>query len=291
MRSALAAVLLAFVAQSFAAIRLVGADQQVVKLARPATRIVTLAPDLTELAFDAGAGGALVGVSAYSNYPAAARRLPRVGDAFHFDLERIIALKPDLILAWHGGTPVPMVARMRALNLPVLVIGTRTLNDIAANLELIGLASGHEQQAGAAAQAFLAGLRKLRDEFSDRQPMRVFYEISDQPLYTIGGHQVISRMIELCGGRNIYADLKSLAAVVSLESTLARDPQAIVTGGDPGADARLRAWRRWPQVSAVKTGSLFSIGGDLLVRATPRVVTGGRELCQDLAGTRKHLQH
>jgi len=289
-RAALVALLLSFSAPSFAAIKLAGADQHSLSLSRPATRIVTLAPDLTELVFDAGAGDALVGVSAYSDYPAAARRLPRIGDAFRFDLERIVALRPDLILAWRGGTSVPMIARLRALKLPVLVIGTRTFNDIAANLELIGRASGHERQARDAAQAFLAGLQKLRSTYSNGRPVRVFYEISNQPLYTVGGRQVISRMIDLCGGHNIYHALKPLAAAVSLETTLARDPQAIVTGGDPGAGARLRAWRRWPELSAVKTGSLFSIDGDLLARATSRMLEGGQELCRDLAVTRKRLK-
>ena len=289
-RLALAILLLGFAASSSAAIKLAGADQHAVTLSRPATRIVALAPDLTELVYDAGAGKALVGASAYSNYPAAARQLPRVGDAFRFDLERIVALKPDLILAWRGGTPVPMIARLRALKLPVLVVGTQTLTGIASNLALIGRASGHQQYAHAAAQAFLAGLQKLRREYSGARPVRVFYEISSQPLYTIGARQVINHMIELCGGRNIYADLKPLAAAVSLETTLARDPQAIVTGGDPGAATRLHAWRRWPQVSAVKTQSLFRIDGDLLARATPRVLAGGRELCRDLAATRKKLQ-
>jgi len=289
-RSALAILLLGFAASSFASIRLVGADQQIITLSRPATRIVALAPDLTELVYDAGAGNALVGASAYSDYPAAAKRVPRVGDAFRFDLERIVALRPDLILAWRGGTPVPMIAQLRALKLPVLVVGAQTLTEIASNLELIGRASGHPQYARAAAQAFLAGLQKLRSDYSGAQPVRVFYEISGQPLYTVGGRQVISHMIELCGGRNIFAELKPLAAAVSLETTLARDPQAIVTGSDPGATARLHAWRRWSQVSAVKTQSLFRIEGDLLARAAPRVLAGGQALCRDLATTRKKLQ-
>lgn len=273
---------------SRAAITLAGADGHSVTLQAPATRIVSLAPDLTELTYDTGAGAALVGTSRYSDYPAAARKLPRIGDAFRFDLERILALKPDLILAWRDGTPASAIERLRALKLPVLVIGTQTLAGIAESLELVGRAAGHAAEAQAAAQAFLAGLETLRNQFANRAPVRVFYEISAEPLYTVGGQQIISRMIELCGGRNIFADITAPAAAVSMENVLARDPQAIVTGSDPGAAARLKAWQRWPRISAVKTGSLFSISSDLLVRATPRILEGGRQLCEALESTREY---
>ncbi|MGA9851541.1 MAG: cobalamin-binding protein [Gammaproteobacteria bacterium] len=273
-----------------AAITLTGADGRTVTLQAPASRIVSLAPDLTELAYDAGAGPDMAGAGKYSDYPAAAKKLPRIGDAFRVDLERLLALKPDLVLAWQGGTPVALIERLRALNVPVLVIGTHQLNDIAANLELIGHATGHTAEAQAAALAFLAELKQLRKQYAGREPVRVFYEISATPLYTVGGHQIISRMIELCGGRNIFSDLGALAAPVSLEAVLARDPQAVVTGGDEDAAARLKGWRRWPQISAVRTGSLFSISSDLLARATPRILEGGIRLCEDLGEARSHTR-
>ncbi|HET7922070.1 MAG TPA: cobalamin-binding protein [Gammaproteobacteria bacterium] len=279
---------LLFPALANASLTLHGADGRTLALAQPATRVVSLAPDLTELAYDAGAGSALVGADAYSNYPAAAKKLPRIGDAFRFDMERIVALRPDLVLAWQGGTPQAVIARLRELKLPVLVIGTHALPDIAANLELIGRATGHETEAHAAAQTYLAELKKLRDEYAHRKPVRVFYEISTQPLFTLGGDQIVSRVITLCGGYNIFSDIKQPAASVSLENVLARDPQAIVTGGDAGAAARLKAWQRWPQISAVRTGSLFSIPGDVMTLATPRMLEGGKRLCADVESVRNH---
>jgi iron complex transport system substrate-binding protein len=274
-----------------ATITLAGADGKMLTLKTPASRVVSLAPDLTELTYAAGAGPVLVGASAYSDYPAAAKQLPRIGDAFRFDIERVLALKPELVLAWEGGTPVPVIERLRALHLPVLVIGTHELTDIAHNLELIGQATGHVDQAQRAAGDFLAGLKRLRNQYANRKPVRVFYEISATPLYTVGGSQVISRIIALCGGRNIFDDLTSLAASISLESVLARDPQAIVTGGDDQAVARLRAWRQWPHLSAAESRSLFSINGDLLDRTTPRILEGGKQLCEDLDSTRQRLSN
>ncbi|MGH8283342.1 MAG: cobalamin-binding protein [Gammaproteobacteria bacterium] len=283
---ALLSVVLAFLTlTASAAITVTGADGHTLTLNKPATRVVSLAPDLTELAYAAGAD--MVGAGRYSDYPAAAKKLPRIGDAFHVDLERLLALKPDLVLAWQGGTPPQLIAELRVLKLPVLVIGTHELTDIANNLELIGQATGREAEAHAAAQAFLAGLQGLRTQYAGRKLVRVFYEISATPLYTVGGRQIISRMIELCGGHNIFSDLTALAAPVSLEAVLARDPQAVVTGGDADAAMRLKEWQRWPQISAVKTGSLFSISGDLLARATPRILEGGQQLCEDLDKTRR----
>lgn len=271
-----------------AAITLAGADGHALTLNTPATRIVSLAPALTELVYDVGAGADMVGADAYSNYPAAAKKLRRVGNAFGFDLEEIVALRPDLVLAWQGGTPVKSIERLRALHLPVLVIGARRLTDIAANLELIGKATAHETESHVAAQTFLAGLDKLRSRYTGRKPVRVFYEISATPLYTIGGKQIISHLIELCGGRNIFRNLTALAAPVSFGVVLARDPQAIVTGAGPGSAARLKQWQRWPQISAVKTRNLFRISGDLLTRATPRMLEGGKQLCTDLERARRY---
>ena len=290
-RATVAAFLLLVSPLLQAAVTLTGADGQQLRLSTPAQRIVSLAPDLTELVYAAGSGATLVGTSAYSDYPAAAKQLPRIGDAFRVDTERVLALRPDLVLAWQGGTPVSLIERLRTLNLPVLVIGTQRLADIASNLESIGRATGHEEAAHAAAQSFLEGLDQLRKAYANRDPVRVFYEISATPLYTIGGTQIINRMLELCGGRNVFADLHPLAASVSLESVLARDPQAVVTGDDPAAAMRLEQWQRWPQMSAVRTGSVYRISGDLLDRATPRVLQGGKQLCEDLEITRQHFGH
>lgn len=272
-----------------AAVTVTGADGRVLRLAAPATRIVSLAPDLTELSFDVGAGAALVGVSRYSDHPAAAKKLPRVGDAFQFDIERIVALQPDLVLAWQTGTPDAAIQRLRALKLPVLVIGARHLADIAANLELLGKVTGHEARAQVAVGQFLAGLRQLRDRYAADRPVRVFYEISATPIYTVGGSQLISSAIEVCGGRNIFAGLKSPAAAVSLGSILERNPQAIVTGSGPGAAVRLEAWRRWPDMSAVSHGNLFTVS-EALVSATPRLLEASAQLCEDLEQARRSMR-
>ena len=281
LRSGLLLCLLCLPAISQAALRLTGSDGQSVTLAAPAARIVSLAPDLTELAYDVGAGGAILATVEYSDYPAEAKTLPRVGDAFHVDVEKVLALKPDLVLVWQGGTPPTLIARLRGLKLPVLAIGTNDLTDIAANLELLGKATGHGTEAAKAARAFRDGLSALDDRYGKTVPLRVFYEVSEEPLFTIGGKQSISRLMAVCGGQNIFGDLDALGPSVGMEAVLARDPQAIVSGdGEGDVQLRFKTWQRWPQLSAVRYGNFIAVNDDWVSRATPRVLDAGKQLCE-----------
>lgn len=273
-----------------AALQLEGADGVTVTLPAPAKRIVNLSPDFSELLFDIGAGDTLVGTIEYSNYPEAAKKVPRIGDGFHVDTEKVVALKPDLVLAWQGGTPQVLVEKLRSLGLPVLAIGTHDITDIAANLETLGEATGREAQAKQAADAFRSRLAAFKARYAHETPIRVFYEISAEPLYTVGGAQSISRLMAVCGGKNVFADLTELAPVVGLEAVLARDPEAIVTGnGEGDVAARFKLWQKWPQLSAVRAGNLYAMNDDTISRATPRILDAGEQLCQDLDQARANL--
>ena len=275
-----------------AEVQLKGADGVTLALTAPATRVITLAPDFSELLYDVGAGGALVGTVEYSDYPTAAKQVPRVGDGFHVDVEKVLALKPDLILAWQGGTPKALVDKLRALKLPVLAIGTHELSDIAANLENLGKATGHETEARQAAGDFRARLAALQAQYAQAAPIRVFYEVQTQPLFTVGGAQSISRLIQLCGGVNIFADLSELSPTVGVEAVLVRDPQAIVTGdGEQDLARRLKEWQQWPQLSAVRYRNLYVVSDDWISRSTPRLLDAGKQLCDDLDQARAHLAH
>lgn len=273
-----------------AEVRLTGADGVSVTLKAPAQRVVSLAPDLAELLYDVGAGDTLKGTVEYSDYPAAAKAVPRVGDGFHMDPEKVLALKPDLVLAWAGGTPQALTDKLRSLGVPVLAIGTHELTDIAANLETVGSATGHEAAAAKAAGDFRERLAALQDSYAQAAPVRVFYEVSEEPLFTVGGAQSISRLMRLCGGRNVFADLSELGPAVSFEAVLARDPQAIVTGDGEGDVAeRFKRWQQWPELSAVRYKNLYAVNDDWISRATPRLLDAGKQLCEDLDKARANL--
>lgn len=258
-----------------------------VTLASPARRIVSLAPHATELLFAAGAGAQVIGTVEHSDHPPAAQKIPRVGRYDSLDLESIVALEPDLIVAWHSGNPRHQVDRLRDLGFAVYVSEPRSLDDIAATLERLGTLAGTARSAGEAAAAFRAELSHLRQRYGSQRPVRVFYEIWNRPLMTVNGDQIISQVIALCGGRNVFADLPTLAAQVDLEAVLAADPEAIVGGGMGETRPEwLDDWRAWPQLQAVRRGNLFFVHPDLIQRATPRILEGARLLCGQLEQAR-----
>jgi len=251
------------------------------------TRIVSLAPHLTELLFAAGAGPRLVGASEWSDHPAAARALPRIGDALRLDFERILALAPDLVVAWESGTPVTNVRRLESLGLRVISLRVETLEDIPRAIEQLGEIAGTSAEARLAAAALRRGLAELAQEFAGRRPVDVFVQIDEQPLFTVTGRHLISDLLALCGGRNVFAELPGVAPAVDLEAVIARNPQVILVTsarGDPQAQ-----WARWRRIEAVRTGNVISVPPDEVTRATPRALAGARILCERLDQARARL--
>lgn len=254
----------------------------------PVQRIVTLAPHLAELVFEAGAGDRLVGTVEWSDYPAAAQKVPRVGDGFRIDVERIVALQPDVILAWGGGTPETSIQRLRELDLPVAVLTPRDIDSIPQQLQWIGRIAGTEALTGPKARQFRAAVERLKKLYADREPLRVFYQISAQPVFTVGGGHTISDAIELCGGENIFADLAPAAHPVSREAVVTRDPDVIIGGHYVGSAEELSGWRRWENLAAVRAGNLFAIDAERIARPALRFIDGLQELCETLETARRN---
>ena len=248
-------------------------------------RIVTLAPNLAELVFTAGAGDALVGVSAFSNYPPAVEVLPLVGDAFMIDQERLALLRPELLLAWESGTPAHVVDELRQAGYEVEVIWTRSLGDISAALLRIGELAGTVQHAREVAADFAASLQELGDRNDAAEPIRVFYQVSDRPLYTVGREHYVSELIELCGGRNVFADVGELAPAIDVEAVVDRDPEVMLASDDAGEDA-FGEWDRWPSIAANRYGNRFLLPADELSRPTTRVLVAGEAVCDALRSAR-----
>ena len=258
-----------------------------VRLKAPAKRIITLAPHATEILYAAGAGERLVGTVEFSDYPPAAKKVPRVGSYERLDLEAISALKPDLVIAWETGNPAGQVAKLKALGLTVYASQPNRMEDIAAQLERFGQLAGSEVAAGAAAGQFRQRLENLRRGNAQKPTVRVFYQIWTAPLMTVGGPQIISDAIRLCGGENVFGHLNQMSPTVSVETVLQADPEAIVATGM--GDARpewLNDWNKWTRMTAVKRGNLFHINPDIMQRHTPRILDGTEQLCADLDITR-----
>ena len=256
-------------------------------LARPAERIVSLAPHVTELLYAAGAGARVVGVVAYSDHPPEARRLPRVGDTHALDLERIVALRPDLVIAWRSGSPAPQLDVLRALGVPVYWSEPRTLDAIGDAIERLGALAGTEAAARPAARAWRARLAALRARHRDRPPVDVFHQIWEQPLMTVNGRHLISEVLQLCGGRNVFAAMTALAPQVAAEAVLEADPEVIGTAGSgPPRDAGLGPWLAWPRLRAVALGNLYVVDHDLISRHGPRILDGTERICDAIEAAR-----
>ena len=249
------------------------------RLTQEAQRIVSIAPHITELLFNIGAGTRVVGTVNRSDYPPAASAVARVGDNGRLDMERIVSLKPDVVVAWGGGNPPKDLERLRQLGLSVFVISPHRLDDVARHLELMGDITGMKDQAQRAAGDYRRQLATLRAGYAGRTPVTVFYQVWQTPLMTIGGEQIISEVIALCGGQNIFAELPTLAPTVSIEAVLAKDPEMIITASEQPAAQVLANWRSWPQLRAVRHRQLATISGDYMARATPMILRGVQRLC------------
>lgn len=247
----------------------------------PAQRIVTLAPHLTELVYLAGAGDRLVATVAYSDFPGAAADLPRIGDAFRFDLERLVALEPDLVLAWDSGNPDAALAAMDRLGLVVWRTEVRDIPAMARLLEELGKATGLPPSPAAA--EVRARWRTLRERHADQRPLRYFYQVAERPLYTINGDHLISQGLAACGGVNVFGDLPTLAPQIGAESVLAADPELLLAGRLDAEQDPLAAWRDWTQLAAVERNAFILLPANLINRPTPRMLDALEDACDRMA--------
>ncbi|UCV11783.1 cobalamin-binding protein [Dechloromonas denitrificans] len=260
-----------------------------VRLKKAATRIVTLAPHAAESLYAAGAGSKLVGTVDYSDYPPEAKKVARVGGYSRIDLEAVAALKPDLVLAWQSGNNLTQVDKLRALGLTVYVSQPNKMENVADQLIRMGQLAGTETAANAAAEQFRKRLEGLRKANAGKPKIRVFYQIWKSPLMTVGGPQIISDAITLCGGENVFGQLPQMAPTVSVEAVLAADPEAIIATGMGDAKPEwLHDWDKWTRMTAVKRDNLFHINPDIMQRHTPRILDGAEKLCAHLDVARSH---
>jgi iron complex transport system substrate-binding protein len=253
---------------------------------RPAQRVIALSPHLTEMMYAIGAGTRLVGVVRGSDFPLEAASLPQIGDASGLDFERIVASRADLLLAWGSGNRSIDIARLRSLGLNVLVLEPRRLEDIPRHLALLGEVTGLRMEAQVRSREFETRVERLRQRYAGRVRLRVLFAIWYQPLFTINGEHIISKVLELCAAENIFAGLPRLASEVSLEQVLLLNPDAIVMGSE-AAMVGPAAWAAFPHLKAVRNGNVFRVSADLITRQTPRIVEAAERLCADLDHARR----
>ncbi len=260
-----------------------------VVLAHPARRIVSLAPHNTENVFTARAGQWLVGVVDHSDFPEAAKSIPRIGNYKQINMESLLALKPDLVLVWASGNPPEMLKKLEQLGLTLFYSEPKKFPQVVDNIRKLSVLTGTARQVTPELKTLLADYAALKDSHKGVAPVSVFYQLWDEPLITLNGNQLVSNAIEVCGGRNIFADLPMLAPRVNVEGVLAKNPDVIlIASHDSEKPPSSALWTRWKHLKAVANHQIFSVNGNLLHRHTARFLLGMKRVCGILDQVRQN---
>lgn len=259
-------------------------------LPQPASRVISLAPHVTENLYAIGAGDLLVGAVSYSDYPEAAKHLPRVGDYANLNIERILSLQPDLVVAWIDGSPGSQLARIESLGIPVLRESPDSFAEIANALRRLGAATGRNKGAEQTASDLEMRIGVLREKYQSQMQLRVFYQLWHQPLITANNSQLIDQMIKLCGGENIFASRPEVAPRVNIEAVIAADPDLILAGVERHDPHWRDLWQPWSQMKVIRYQLLYGVNADEVHRATVRAVDGAEQVCSLLDEARTVLQ-
>ena len=242
-------------------------------------RVVSLAPSLSEIVVELDSADLLVGVLDAGERPPALESVPSVGRYGQLDMERLLSLKPDLLLLWPGSVGPAQREQLSRLGIPTYVAEPHSLNQLTTQIEDIARQLGRAERGQALATDLRRQLDGLRQRYRREVPLRVFYQVWDQPLYTVGGGQIISDALEVCGARNVFADLRLPAPQVSIESVLERNPEVILAS----SQAQLDAWKAWPQVTAVSQGQLLRVIDKGLERPSGQMIQATAALCRLIA--------
>ena len=272
---------LSFIAPvAYSAITVTDDAGHIVTLQASAKRIISLSPHVTELIFAAGAGDKIIATVSYSDYPAAAREIPRIGDNLQLDMERILALKPDLVVAWMHGGFERQLEPLRQSGIPFFLSDPPTLDHIPVTLLKFGSLFGTEKQANVAAQEFRQKLAQLSNRYQRKSLVRTFYQVWGKPLYTLNDRNIASDVIRTCGGENIFGRLAADVPVVSAEAVLLENPELILGSDMQQGDSGVGQWKTFTSLLAVKNHNLVTLDDDQLNRAGPRIIDGARVVCE-----------
>jgi len=277
-----------FAISAHAEINVTDDDGASIVLQQPARRVISLAPHVTEMLFAAGGGERIVGAVNYSDYPAAARSIPRVGDNRQVDIERLIALKPDLLVVWRHNAASRQMEQLRKLGIPLFYSESHKLEDIPDAIIKLGRLMGTTQAAEESASELRRQLQSLITRYRNRPMVRVFYQVWEKPLYTLNERHIVSDAIRICGGENVFAKLPMVAPSITAEAVMQENPEAIVSGDRRDHETSgIEIWKRYSSMLAVRRGNLFALDADLINRSGPRIIAGAAELCEKLELARK----
>jgi vitamin B12 transport system substrate-binding protein len=246
-------------------------------------RIVALAPHIVEMLFDIGAGENIVGTVEYADYPEAALTIPRVGGYHGIQIEKLLALKPDLVIVWQSGNKTSDIEQMEKMGLNIIYSLPHNIEDVASELRHLGKAIGHEAQAEVVANSYTKKLEKLRQDHVNTKPMKVFYQLWPEPMRTINKETIINQMIEVCQGQNVFASNPTPYPQIGIENVIVAQPEIIIYPDEKSAiELPIIDWRKWPEIPAVKHNRFIHVNADLLHRFSTRMLEGIEDMCEKI---------
>ncbi|WP_233267492.1 cobalamin-binding protein [Paraglaciecola sp. L3A3] len=274
-----------FAAYSFAATELSNQQKQQLK-------IIALAPHIVESLYEIGAGEQIIGTSSHADYPEAAKDILRVGNYASLQLEKILQLKPDIILAWQTGNPMSDLARLEKYDFKIVYSKPLKLEDVASEMIMLGELTGRQEKAKQMATKYLNKLNQLTQEYADTPPVIVFNELWSRPLRTVAGQSWPQQQIDLCGGKNPFADVPEDYPAIGLEQVLVSEPQVILQPSQHGEESPDRIkWQQWPHLPAAKNDFIFLLDADKVHRMTSRMLEEVEVMCQKIHQARLFYQH
>jgi vitamin B12 transport system substrate-binding protein len=251
-------------------------------------RIIALAPHLVESLYAIGAGDQIIGTTAHADYPKAANDILRIGNYARLQIEKIIQLKPDLIIAWKTGNPTDDLARLEKYQLKVVYSHPQTLEDVANELIMLGKLTGREEAANKVAEQYLSQLQKIKLTYADKPKISVFYELWSRPLRTVANQAWPQQQLELCGATNPFAKATDDYPSVGLEQVLVTLPQVVVQPTQHSADSPDGLnWPQWPHIPAAKNNFIFHPNADKVHRMTTRMLDEVVILCEQIDTARQ----
>lgn len=254
----------------------------------PAKRIIALSPHAVEMLFAIGAGKQIVAATDHADYPKQALDIPRIGGYYGVVIEKILALKPDLIVTWNDGNKADDIEQLKKLGFKVFDSSPKALDDVAANMISLGKLTGHEQKAQQVAEQYRHRIKDLQQKYAKNLPIKVFYQLWGRPLMTVSNNSWIEQIIEVCHGENVFANSWNEYPQISTENVLVTKPQVILQSNDP-SNLEAINWQNWPQIPAVEMNNIFIMNADYLHRSGPRTPLGIAQVCNALQKGRQHI--
>jgi vitamin B12 transport system substrate-binding protein len=254
--------------------------------------IIALSPHIVEMLYDIGAGEQIIGTTSFADYPEQAKSIPVIGNYLRLQIEKVISLQPDYIIAWKSGNPSDDLARLKQLGFNIVYSQPNSFEDIAKEMREFGALTGHKAQAESKAKQLLIDLEKITDQYHDKTSITVFYELWARPLTTVAKGSWPQQFLDICKAQNPFKKASAAYPQINIETVLLTPIQLIIQPLSVNqTDKEAYAWENWPIIPAVANKQIIQPDADAIHRMTMRSLNELTKLCAEIDETRQLLLH